>query len=122
SVIGMRVGALSLLLLALVALTVVILIRVVGVILVLALLTMPAAVARHWTDALAPMMAVAAAVGAACITVGLFFSWMLASTFEANIPTGPAVILLTAVVFAGSAALRHLVPGRWSGTERAHPD
>ncbi len=122
TVIGMRVGTLSLLLLALVALTVVILIRVVGVILVLALLTMPAAIARHWTDALAPMMVVAAGVGAACITVGLFFSWMLASMFSADLPTGPAVILLTAIVYAISAALRHLLSARRPATREALQD
>ena len=116
-VIGMPVAGLSLLLLSLVAMTVVILIRVVGVILVLALLTMPAAIARHWTRVLASMMALAAAVGAVCITVGLFFSWMLSSVFSTDIPTGPAVILLTAIAYAVSATLRHTLPGRRSRAE-----
>lgn len=115
-VIGMPVEALSLLLLALVATTVVILIRVVGVILVLALLTMPAAIARHWTDSLVPMMALAIAVGAASITVGLFFSWTLASTFALDVPTGPAIILLSAVVYAASAVLRRTLGNRRRST------
>ncbi len=111
-VIGMPVEALSLLLLALVATTVVILIRVVGVILVLALLTMPAAIARHWTDSLAPMMVLATIVGAVCITVGLFFSWMLSSVFSLDVPTGPAIILLAAFVYATSAVLRRVLSAR----------
>ncbi len=111
-VIGMPVEALSLLLLALVATTVVILIRVVGVILVLALLTMPAAIARHWTDSLAPMMVLASIVGAICITVGLFFSWMLSSVFSLDVPTGPAIILLAALVYATSAVVRRVLPDR----------
>jgi zinc transport system permease protein len=109
-VIGMPVEALSLLVLALVATTVVILIRVVGVILVLALLTMPAAIARHWTDSLAPMMILATIVGAVCITVGLFFSWALSSVFFLDVPTGPAIILLTALVYAVSAVLHRTIP------------
>ena len=111
-VIGMPVEALSLLVLALVATTVVILIRVVGVILVLALLTMPAAIARHWTDSLAPMMILATIVGAVCITVGLFFSWALSSVFFLDVPTGPAIILLAALVYAVSAVLHRTLPAR----------
>lgn len=122
SVIGMPVEALSLLLLALVATTVVILIRVVGVILVLALLTMPAAIARHWTDALAPMMGLATAVGAASITVGLFFSWTLASVFSLDVPTGPAIILLAAVVYAASAVLHRALGSRRRSTLKPRLD
>jgi zinc transport system permease protein len=111
-VIGMPVEALSLIQLALVATTVVILIRVVGVILVLALLTMPAAIARHWTDAMAPMMILATLVGAACITVGLFVSWTLSSVFSLEVPTGPAIVLLAALLYALSAILRRILTRR----------
>lgn len=118
-VIGMPVEALSLLLLALVATTVVILIRVVGAILVLALLTMPAAIARHWTDALAPMMVLAIAVGAAFITVGLFFSWALASVLAVDVPTGPVIILLAALIYAASAVLHRTLVSRRRSTQTA---
>ena len=107
-VIGMPVAALSLLMLALVAVTVVILIRVVGVILVIALLTMPAAAARHWTDALAPMMGLATVIGAASIVAGLFLTWGLNESLAVDVPTGPAIILLAAGVYAASAVLRRL--------------
>jgi zinc transport system permease protein len=107
-VIGMPVGRLSLLLLSLVAVTVVILIRVVGVILALALLTIPAAVARHWTDSIAPMIALATAVGATCITVGLFASWWMARSLALDIPTGPTIVLLAAAIYGCSAIARRI--------------
>ncbi|MGI9037844.1 MAG: metal ABC transporter permease [Gemmatimonadota bacterium] len=108
-VIGLPVGALSLLLLSLVALTVVILIRVVGVILVIALLTMPAATARHWTDSLPRMMALATLFGALCITAGLFLTWNLPAGPVSDVPTGPAIILLAALLYGGSAVARRVL-------------
>ncbi|MFO7588110.1 MAG: metal ABC transporter permease [Gemmatimonadota bacterium] len=102
-VIGVPVGALFLLLLTLVALTVVVLIRVVGVILVIALLTIPAAVARHWTERLGRMMALAVGTGAASIAAGLFLTYALSSAFDVDVPTGPCIILLAAVVYGISA-------------------
>jgi len=107
-VIGVPVEALFLLLLTLVALTVVVLIRVVGVILVIALLTIPAAVARHWTDRLSRMMALAVLTGAVSISAGLFLTFGLSSEFGIDLPTGPSIILLAAAVYAVSAAARSL--------------
>lgn len=107
-VIGVPVEALFLLLLTLVALTVVVLIRVVGVILVIALLTIPAAVARHWTDRLSRMMALAVLTGAVSIAAGLFLTFGLSSEFGIDLPTGPSIILLAAAVYAVSSAARSL--------------
>jgi zinc transport system permease protein len=114
-VIGVPIGALFLLLLTLVALTVVVLIRVVGVILVIALLTIPAAVARHWTDRLSRMMAFAVLTGAVSIAAGLFLTFGLSSEFGVDLPTGPSIILLAAAVYAASAGLRALT-GRLHGS------
>jgi zinc transport system permease protein len=114
-VIGVPVEALFLLLLTLVALTVVVLIRVVGVILVIALLTIPAAVARHWTDHLSRMMAFAVLTGAVSIAAGLFLTFGLSSEFGVDLPTGPSIILLAAAVYAASAGLRALT-GRLHGS------
>jgi zinc transport system permease protein len=111
-VIGMPVAALSLLMLALVGVTVVILIRVVGVILVIALLTMPAATARHWTDSLGPMMLLATAIGAVSIIAGLFLTWGVNSATGVDVPTGPAIILLAAFVYGVSAVVHRLGPVR----------
>ena len=107
-VVGVPVEALFLLLLTLVALTVVVLIRVVGVILVIALLTIPAAVARHWTDRLSRMMAVAVLTGAVSIAAGLFLTFGLSSEFGIDLPTGPSIILLAAAVYGTSAVARSL--------------
>ena len=114
-VIGVPVEALFLLLLTLVALTVVVLIRVVGVILVIALLTIPAAVARHWTDRLSRMMALAVLTGAVSISAGLFLTFGLSSEFGIDLPTGPSIILLAAAVYAVSAVARSLT-GRLRGS------
>ena len=114
-VIGVPVGALFLLLLTLVALTVVVLIRVVGVILVIALLTIPAAVARHWTDRLSRMMVFAVLTGAVSIAAGLFLTFGLSSEFGVDLPTGPSIILLAATVYAVSAGARSLT-GRLHGS------
>lgn len=114
-VIGVPVEVLFLLLLTLVALTVVVLIRVVGVILVIALLTIPAAVARHWTDRLSRMMALAVLTGAVSISAGLFLTFGLSSEFGIDLPTGPSIILLAAAVYAVSAVARSLT-GRLRGS------
>lgn len=113
-VIGVPVGLLSVLLLGLVALTVVILIRVVGVILAIALLTMPAATARHWTETLVPMMAVATLLGALCITSGLLLTWALPAGAGGDVPTGPAIILLCATLYGCSALVRRYLRVRRS--------
>jgi zinc transport system permease protein len=114
-VVGVPVGALFLLLLTLVALTVVVLIRVVGVILVIALLTIPAAVARHWTDRLSRMMVLAVLTGAVSIAAGLFLTFGLSSEFGIDLPTGPSIILLAAAVYGVSAVARSLT-GRLRGS------
>lgn len=107
-VIGVPVGLVFHVVLGLTALTVVLLIRVVGVILVIALLTIPAAIARHWSGGLARMMVLASGVGAACISVGLFASFALSAGLGVDLPTGPFIILLAAGLYGVSAALRAL--------------
>ena len=72
---GVPVAFFYLLLLVLVAVTVVLMIQVVGLILVIALLTLPAAVAGQWTRSLAGMMLVATLLGAALTSGGLALSY-----------------------------------------------
>ncbi|MDP2483099.1 MAG: metal ABC transporter permease [Candidatus Palauibacterales bacterium] len=112
---GVPVAALFLLILGLTALTVVVLIRVVGVILVIALLTIPAAIARHWAHGLVRMMVLATAIGAVCITSGLFSSYALSAGADVNVPTGPFIILLSAGLY-GVSAFAHRFVGRRSRT------
>lgn len=105
-IMGVPVEILLQLLLALVSLTVVVLIRVVGVILVIALLTIPAATARHWSGSLSRMMVLATGIGAACTVTGLWASYWISQAFATGVPTGPLIILAGALVYAGSLASR----------------
>jgi zinc transport system permease protein len=107
-VVGVPVERLLLLLLALTALGVVTLIRVVGVILVIGLLTVPAAVARHWATGLRPMMGLAVALSALCTSAGLLLSYALADSLAISLPPGPLIVLLATVLYGLSAALRAL--------------
>ncbi|MEA3640397.1 MAG: metal ABC transporter permease [Lamprobacter sp.] len=86
-----------LLLLVLVAVTVVLMIQVVGLILVIALLTLPAATAGHWTGTLAGMMLGATLIGA------LLTSGGLALSYAPDLPTGPTIILLAGALYLLSA-------------------
>ncbi|MEZ4600670.1 MAG: metal ABC transporter permease [Syntrophotaleaceae bacterium] len=88
-----RVKLFSLLLLCLVALTVVILIQVVGLILVIALLALPAAIAGQFVHSLGKIMLVAMALGALFTTGGLAFS------YQYDLPSGAATVLLTGLVY-----------------------
>ena len=105
-VVGVRVVAVSIALMALVALAIVTLIRVVGVILAIALLTLPAATARQWVDTLPAMMWVASLLCAACVVTGLLLSYGLSQSFALSLPSGPLIIVLATLVYAGSAGLR----------------
>ena len=88
SAIGLPVERLYLLLMGMIALTVVVLIRVVGMILVIALLTFPAAMARQFTHRMAPMMALSVLFGALFTLGGLWLSYVL------GLPSGATIILL----------------------------
>lgn len=81
------------LLLVLIAITIVVALQVVGIALMVAMLVTPAATASLLTRRLAPMMGVAAAIGAASGVVGLYLSFYL------NIASGPAVVLVTTLLF-----------------------
>ena len=96
---GVRTTFFYFLLLCLVALTVVILIRVVGVVLVIALLTIPAAITRLFGFvSLRRMMAVSVLLGALLTVSGLWLSYWL------NLPSGATMILVSAAVFAAALA------------------
>jgi zinc transport system permease protein len=92
--IGMPVERLYLLLLAMIALTVVVLIRVVGMILVIALLTFPAAMARQFTHNMKKMMFLSVLFGFLFTLGGLWLS------YELKLPSGATIILLGGVVLA----------------------
>jgi zinc transport system permease protein len=92
TVVGMPVDGLYMLLLCMVALTVVVLIRVVGMILVIAMLTFPAALARQFTYDIKKMMALSVVFGMLFTFGGLWLSYAL------NLASGATIILLSGVV------------------------
>ncbi|MEJ2688263.1 MAG: metal ABC transporter permease, partial [Gammaproteobacteria bacterium] len=87
-----------LLLLCMVALTVVLLIQIVGLILVIALLTLPAATAALFLDSLLGIMAAATVLGM------VFTGGGLALSYGPDLPTGATIILLAAAVYFGAMA------------------
>ncbi len=94
---GIPVTLFYLLLLVLVAVTVVLLIQVVGLILVLALLTLPAAVAGHYVHSIGRMMLLATLVGGIISVSGLALS------YGPDLPAGPTIILLAGAIYVISA-------------------
>jgi zinc transport system permease protein len=115
---GLKVEVYYLLLLCLTALTVVVLLKVVGIIMVVALLTLPAAVASYFSRTLAQMMGIAVAL---CI---LLTCAGLVSSYGPGLPAGAMTIvfagLLYILVVAGSGVARRLLRSRRrSGGQRA---
>lgn len=99
---GVAVRFFELLLLCVVALTVVTLIQVVGLILVIALLTLPAAIASQYTRSLAGMMLLATGIGVVLTVSGL------AVSYEPDLPAGATIILLAGLLYLASTAAKSL--------------
>lgn len=89
SIIGIRTTFLEYLLLILIAMTVVVLIRVVGIILVLALLTAPAATAGMLTSNLKKRMLYSVIFGNLFCIAGLWISYKI------NIASGASIVILS---------------------------
>jgi len=101
-VMGIPVSAYICLFLVLIALTVVMLISVVGIILVIALLTLPAAGVRWHSKSLAGMMIAASCVGIGCTFLGIMLSFLF------DVPTGAMIILICIAWYALSRAFHYL--------------
>jgi len=97
---GISVQFFYLLLLGLTALTVVILVEVVGIVLVIALLTLPAAVAGQWTGRLVTMMVAASVLSMLETVAGLVVSYI------PDLPSGAAIVLIAGSVYLLSTILR----------------
>lgn len=70
--------------------------QTVGIILIVAMLITPAATAFLWTNRLTTMVVLASALGALASTIGLYLSYTL------NWASGPAIVLVAALIFLGS--------------------
>jgi zinc transport system permease protein len=101
---GLNVELYTVLLLAMTALTVVLLVSVVGIVLVIALLTIPAAIAGRMTSGLAAMMSVAAVLSVTFTSAGL------AASYGPDLPAGATTIVIAGlsylIVLAAGAVIR----------------
>jgi len=75
------------------ALTTIVLMKVTGLIMVIAMLTIPAAIAEKFSSSLWKMMILASIFSLVFSVIGLFVSWWL------DLPSGPVIILVSSVVF-----------------------
>ncbi|ASQ89676.1 hypothetical protein CHL67_00940 [Prosthecochloris sp. GSB1] len=90
---GLNTMLLYLLQLSLIALTVVILVRVVGIVMVIALLTIPPAIARNFSRNILSMMIFSALLSACFTLAGLWLSYLF------DTASGAMIILVAALVF-----------------------
>jgi zinc transport system permease protein len=98
---GLNTMALYLLMLCLIALTVVVMMRVVGIVMVIALLTIPAAIARMFSHSLPGMMIQSVLLSALFSICGLWISYLL------DIASGATIILVAGFSFLSAHAWRH---------------
>lgn len=102
TVAGIPTERLYLILLCLIALTVVVLIKVVGIILIIALLTIPAAMARQFTHSLKRMMLLSVLFGAVFAVGGLWLSYVL------DWASGATIVLVGVALFVASLGFSRL--------------
>ena len=100
SSLGFPVGRLNVLLTLLIVVAVIVGIQAVGVVLMAAMLIVPAAAARQWTDGLGAMVMISGLFGAFSGVSGA-----LVSATGANLPTGPLIVLCATVLLVLSLFL-----------------
>ncbi|MCF7928844.1 MAG: metal ABC transporter permease [Spirochaetales bacterium] len=100
---GINTGFYFFLLLLLTAVTVVLLVTIVGIVMVIALLTIPPAIAGLMSRRLWGMMMVAAFFTMISTSAGLGMS------YQADLPTGPVIILVAGVIYIVTLVLRRLL-------------
>ena len=97
------VDAIYLMMVSMIALTVVMMMRVVGLIMVIALLTMPAAISGQWVKGMKRMMALASVLGVLFTTIGLGLSYYL------NLTSGATIIMVGGAAYMLSTGARALL-------------
>ena len=99
---GVNTTFFYLFLLMLTALTVVLMVRIVGIVLVIALLTIPPAIAGFYARRLWQMM-----VGA--VVICALFTWVgLGVSYQYSLSSGPTIILLAGLVYLGLMGWRQI--------------
>jgi zinc transport system permease protein len=100
------VDTIYMILLCMIALTVVMLMRVVGLIMIIALLTIPAAISGHFVKDMRKMMLLASILGVIFTTTGLWLSYFL------NLTSGATIILVAGCTYLLSLAAKPLTRQR----------
>jgi zinc transport system permease protein len=100
------VDAIYIVLLCLIALTVVMMMRVVGLIMVIAMLTMPAAIAGRFVRDMKQMMAGSIVLGMVFTVIGLWLSYAW------NLTSGASIILVSGAAYLVSLAVPALLRRR----------
>ena len=103
SISGVAVDAIQMLLICLIGLTAVMLMRVVGLIMVIALLTMPAAISGMYLKDMRQMMVASSILGMLFTVTGLWLSYAI------NLTSGATIILVAGVAYLVAMAARPLV-------------
>ncbi|NJN73470.1 MAG: metal ABC transporter permease [Limnothrix sp. RL_2_0] len=97
---NLPVEALYLLLVGLIALTVVMVMQIVGLIMVIALLTIPAAIAGQWQQEIKQMMLLASILGIIFTLIGLWLSYAF------DLTSGATIILVSGCAYLLSLTLK----------------
>jgi ABC-type Mn2+/Zn2+ transport system permease subunit len=99
---NMPVTFVNIILFGLIALTIVATIRVVGIVLMIAILTIPAATAQLFQKTVKKIMITSALITLFASISGLFISYYL------NFATGPIIVLIISAVYLGGIFLSRL--------------
>ena len=99
---GIRTEFYYMLLLCLTSLTVVLLVRIVGIVMVIAMLTLPAAVAGNFSRGLWQMMGLAILFCMFFVATGLGFS------YTRNLPSGPTIIVIAGITYLAALTVKQL--------------
>ncbi len=110
---GVPVDAIQMLLICLIGLTAVMMMRVVGLIMVIALLTIPAAIAGMYVSDMRRMMVVASGLGILFTVTGLWLSYV------SNLTSGATIILVAGVGYLVALAARPALQRRRAVSQRA---
>jgi zinc transport system permease protein len=99
---GLRVKFIYFTLLVMTALTIVLMVNVIGIIMVIAMLTLPAAVAGQFTRRLWSMMILSVIL---CI---LFTTGGLALSVETDMPSGPTIVVIAGICYLAALIYRKI--------------
>jgi zinc transport system permease protein len=96
---NMQVTLVNMVLFGLIALTIIATIRVVGIVLMIAILTIPAAISQLFYKTVKEIMVTSSVISLFSIVTGLFFSYYI------DFSTGPIIVLLLSSIYVISIVL-----------------